>query len=50
MVFEPRALPVNCRGGEFALQSVCMVTTLQWSLVLQPVYGGQLSCTVQCRF
>ena len=31
--FKPRALAVSCRGGEFALRSVCMAATLRRSVV-----------------
>ena len=45
MVFRASCLAVSCRGGEFALRSVCMAATLRRSVVWRPVCGGQLSCT-----
>ena len=44
--FEPRALAVSCRCGEFASRSVCMAATLLRSVVSRPVCGGQLSCSI----
>ena len=41
-----RVLAVSCRGGEFALRSVCMVAALRRSVVSQPVCDGQLSVFV----